>query len=69
MRAGGKHETGTADLRAWVRAMDRDPSHHTSHQGHGGHEDHADEEGHFSVDLPEVWPMEKTDVSGSTGSW
>jgi len=33
------------------------------------HKAHADAEGHFSVDLPDVWPMEQTDVSGSTGSW
>ena len=33
------------------------------------HKTHADEEGNFDVDLPEVWPMEQTDVRGSTGSW
>ena len=33
------------------------------------HEAHKDEEGNFSVDLPEVWPMDKTDVRGSSGSW
>ena len=33
------------------------------------HKAHADDEGNFSVDLPDVWPMEQTDVSGSTGSW
>jgi len=33
------------------------------------HKAHADDEGNFSVDLPEVWPKEQTDVSGSTSSW
>ena len=33
------------------------------------HKAHADEEGNFSVDLPDVWPMEQTDVRGPTGSW
>lgn len=33
------------------------------------HRTHADEEGNFDVDLPAVWPMEQTDVSGSTASW
>ena len=33
------------------------------------HKNHADEDGNFDVDLPDVWPMEQTDVSGSTASW
>ena len=34
------------------------------------HSKHADEEGNFSIDLPEVWPMDQTDTSGATGySW
>ena len=33
------------------------------------HKTHADDEGNFGVDLPEVWPMDQTDISGSTRSW
>lgn len=33
------------------------------------HEKHADEEGNFELDLPEVWPMEQTDVSTSNQPW
>jgi hypothetical protein len=33
------------------------------------HKKHADEEGNFSVDLPDVWPMEQTDTSGHHGAW
>jgi hypothetical protein len=33
------------------------------------HRKHGDAEGHFEVDLPEVWPMEQTDTSGSSASW
>jgi hypothetical protein len=33
------------------------------------HKKHADDEGHFDVDLPEVWPMEQTDTSGHHGAW
>jgi hypothetical protein len=32
------------------------------------HKKHADEEGNFSVDLPDVWPMDQTDVSGATNA-
>ena len=28
-----------------------------------------DEEGNFDVDLPAVWPMDQTDVSGSNAPW
>lgn len=33
------------------------------------HKRHADEEGNFDVDLPAVWPMDQTDVSGSNAPW
>ena len=33
------------------------------------HKRHADEEGNFSVDLPDVWPMDQTDTSGHHGAW
>lgn len=33
------------------------------------HKAHADAEGNFELDLPEVWPMDQTDVSGSTAPW
>ncbi len=33
------------------------------------HEKHADAEGNFEVDLPDVWPMDKTDMSGAGGSY
>ena len=33
------------------------------------HRKHGDAEGNFEVDLPEVWPMEQTDTSGSGASW
>ena len=33
------------------------------------HEKHADEEGNFELDLPAVWPMDKTDVSTSNQPW
>jgi hypothetical protein len=33
------------------------------------HRKHADDEGNFEVDLPDVWPMEQTDTSGSSASW
>lgn len=34
------------------------------------HRKHADDEGNFQVDLPDVWPMDKTDTSGATSaSW
>lgn len=33
------------------------------------HKTHADEDGNFDVDLPAVWPMDQTDVSGSTAPW
>ena len=32
------------------------------------HKTHGDAEGNFSVDLPEVWPMDQTDVSGAGGA-
>ncbi len=33
------------------------------------HEKYADSEGNFEVDLPDVWPMEQTDTSGTSNSW
>ena len=33
------------------------------------HEKHADSEGNFEVDLPDVWPMDQTDTSGTSNSW
>ena len=33
------------------------------------HEAHADEDGNFDLELPAVWPMDQTDVSGSTAPW
>ncbi len=33
------------------------------------HEKHADEDGNFELDLPEVWPMDQTDVSTSNQPW
>jgi hypothetical protein len=35
------------------------------------HEKHADAEGHFEIDppLPDVWPMDQTDMSGAAGSY
>ncbi|WP_217922939.1 hypothetical protein [Miltoncostaea oceani] len=30
---------------------------------------HGDDDGNFGVELPEVWPMEQTDTSGSTAPW
>lgn len=32
------------------------------------HRKHADEEGNFQVDLPDVWPMDKTDTSGASSA-
>lgn len=33
------------------------------------HAKHADAEGNFEVDLPDTWPMDQTDTSGSTAPW
>ena len=35
------------------------------------HEKHADADGNFEIDppLPDVWPMERTDMSGASGSY
>ena len=33
------------------------------------HEAHADAEGNFDVDLPDVWPMDQTDVSTANPPW
>lgn len=33
------------------------------------HKKHADADGNFEVDLPEVWPMDKTDMSGAGGKY